>query len=215
MSLLLRRSALITLVLAAAGLSVETTLCQEVTYDTGADGVRYQVTRRVTERQVPVTVMQDRQQTVYQQQITTSTLSHQQLYSVPVTSYQWNSQLRGRWNPFVTPYWTHHLRPVTSWQTQIANVQIPVSQVAWAPQTRTVQVPVTEYRTAKEETVTRIAMNEPRTLASAKPLNGPTAVLAARPSTTTTSSPIGGRAMQSDPPRQATGWQTQLDSQYR
>ena len=181
--------------------------------ETGADGTRYQVTRRVTQRQVPVTVMQDRQQTVYTQQLTTNTLNHQQLYCVPVTSYQWNSRLRGRWNPFVTPYWTHQLRPVTSWHTQVANVQIPVTQSAWVPQTQTVQVPVTAYRTAEEEVVTRVALDQTqRTLASAQSLSSPTATIAARPSTSTT---IGGRAMENDPPRQATGWQSPSDARYR
>lgn len=171
------------------------------------DGVRYRETRQVTQRQVPVTVMQDRQQTVYSQQLTTNTLNHQQLYCVPNTSYQWDSRLRGRWNPFITPYWTYNLRPVTTWSTQVANVQIPVNQVAWVPQTQTVQVPVTAYRTAEEETVTRVAMDSTPTsssLASARPLSSPSATIAARPSTR-----LGGVALENDPPRQATGgWQS-------
>ncbi len=171
------------------------------------NGVRYQETKQVTQRQVPVTVMQDRQQTVYTQQLTTNTLNHQQLYCVPTTTYQWDSQLRGRWNPFSTPYWTYNLRPVTTWSTQVANVQIPVNQVAWVPQTRTVQVPVTSYRTAEVETTTRVAMNPATgstTLANAQPLSSPSATIAARPGTD-----IGGRALENDPPRQASGgWQT-------
>ena len=191
------------------GLCTRTAPGQNVTYEE-RDGVRYKVTRRVVRRQIPTTVMQDRQQTVYTQQITTETLNHQQLYCVPVTQYQWVSRLRGRWNPFVTPYWTHRLTPVTTWQQQVANVQVPVSRVAWVPQTRTVQVPVTEYRTAEEEVITRVAMNEPRTLAGAQPLNRP-ATIAARPS----AGPIGGVALQNDPPRQATGWQSPTGSRYR
>jgi len=180
-------------------------LGQNVTYEE-KDGVRYQVTRRITERQVPVTVMQDRQQTVYTQQLSTKSLNHQQLYCVPKTTYKWDSRLHGRWNPFITPYWTYNLRPVTSWSTQVANVQIPVNQVAWVPQTKTVQVPVTTYRTAQEETVTRVAMNATRSsgLANARPLSGSSATIAARPSVA-----LGGVALQNDPPRQATGgWQS-------
>ena len=128
----------------------QTALAQAVRYEDGPNGVRYQVTENKIQQQVPVTVMQDRQQTVYTQQITTNNINSQQLYSVPVTQYQWNSRLHGRWNPFVTPYWTHSLRPVTTWQQQVANVQIPVSRVSWVPQTKTVQVPVTEYRTAEK-----------------------------------------------------------------
>ena len=173
------------------------------------DGVRYQVTRRTTQRTVPVTEMQDRHHTVYTQQVTTDNITHQQLYSVPITQYKMVSRLQGRWNPFVTPYWTHNLRPVTTWHQQVANMQIPVSRVAWVPQTTTVQVPVTTYRTAEVEETTRVAMSEPRTFAKAQPLS-PTATIAARRST-----PLGGVAMENDPPRRATGWQTPPGSHYR
>ncbi len=198
--------------LLALGIFPKIAGAQNVTYENGADGVRYQVTTRVIKRQVPVTVMQDRQQTVYAQQVTTKNLAHQQLYCVPTTQYQWQSQLRGRWNPFVTPYWTHNLQPVTTWQQQVANVQIPVSSVAWVPQTKTVQVPVTQYRTAEETVTTRVAMNESRRLSSTQPSGGSTATIAARPST----APIGGVRMDNDPPRQSTGaWQSPSDSRYR
>ena len=196
-----------------SGLPAGTTQGQAV-QEVVRDGVRYQETRSVTQRQVPVTVMQNQQQTVYTQQLTTNTLNHQQLYCVPTTTYQWDSRLRGRWNPFITPYWTYNLRPVTTWSTQVANVQIPVNQVAWVPQTRTVQVPITTYRTAEQETVTRVAMGDSQSstgLASARPLSSPSATIAARPGT-----PLGGRQMENDPPRQATGWQqpTTLGNRY-
>lgn len=192
------------------GLSASFSFSQ-VTYEDGPDGVRYQKTTKVVQRTVPVTVMQDRQQTVYTQQITTNNINTQQLYTVPVTQYQWDSRLHGRWNPFVTPYWTHSLRPVTTWQQQMANVQIPVNSVSWAPQTRTVQIPVTEYRTAEETITTKVAVNGSRTLAGAQPLSGSTATIAARPSSVA----IGGHQMQSDPPPKGTGWQSQTDSRYR
>ena len=181
---------------------------QNVRYEE-RDGVRYQVSSRTVQRTVPVTEMQDRHHTVYTQQVTTDNFNYQQLYSVPVTQYKMVSRLHGRWNPFVTPYWTHNLRPVTTWHQQVANVQIPVSRVAWVPQTTTVQVPVTTYRTAEVEETTRVAMSEPRTFAKAQPLS-PTATIAARPSTR-----IGGVAMENDPPRRATGWQTPPGSHYR
>ena len=194
----------------------------QVTYEDGQDGVRYQVTRRQTQRQVPVTVMQDKQQTVYRQQVTTHNQSHQQLYCTPVTQYRMVSRLNGRWNPFVTPYWTHQLKPVTHWQQQVATVQVPVTSTAWVPETRTVQVPVTTYRTASEETISRVAMNHPQTLATARPLtafgnqssNSPSATLAARPSYPA-SGPIGSRgALENDPPRQANSWRSSGDSRY-
>jgi len=189
------------------GLCAGTAVGQEVR-EVERNGIRYRETTRVSQRQIPVTVLQDRQQTVYTQQLTTNTLNHQQLYCVPNTTYQWDSRLRGRWNPFMTPYWTYNLRPVTTWNTQVANVQIPVNQVAWVPQTQTVQVPVTAYRTAEEKTITSVALNATSapssSLANARPLSNRSATIAARPGTQ-----LGGVALENDPPRQATGvWRT-------
>ncbi len=189
-------------------LVAQAALAQNVRYEE-RDGVRYQISSRTVQRTVPVTEMQDRHHTVYTQQVTTDNITHQQLYSVPITRYHMVTRLHGRWNPFVTPYWTHNLRPVTTWRQQVANVQIPVSRVAWVPQTTTVQVPVTTYRTAEVEETTRVAMSEPRTFAKAQPLS-PTATIAARRST-----PLGGVALENDPPRRATGWQTPPGSRYR
>jgi len=198
-----------TVIAAAWGSAV---VAQQVEYKT-ENGVRYQVTTRVEQRQVPVTVMQDRTQTVYARQVTSNTLNQQQLYAVPSTTYQWESELRGRWNPFITPYWTYNLRPVTTWSTQVANVQIPVNQVAWVPQTKTVKVPVTSYRTAEQRIETRVAMNDVlpsnTSMANARPLSDTrSATLAAHPSNQPTGAPLGGVALENDPPRQATGgWQ--------
>lgn len=188
---------------------------QDVRYEE-RDGVRMQVSSRVVQRIVPVTEMQDRSQTYYTQQVVTDNVSTQQVYMVPVTQYQMVSELRGRFNPFVTPYWTHHYQPVTTWHQQVANVTVPVNRVNWVPQTTTYQVPVTSYRTAEVEETTRVAMAEPRTYASAQPLStAPTTsapvTIAARPST-----PLGGVALENDPPRQATGgWQAPTGGSYR
>lgn len=200
-------------------------------YDEG--GIRYQETRQTVQRSIPVTEMQNQQQMVYRQQVTTDTLQQQQLYNVPSTQYQLVSRLHGRWNPFITPYWTHHYEPVTTWTQQVGTVQIPVNRVAWAPETRTVQAPVTTYRTATEEVVTRVALGAAPTaggsqqmLAASAPTT-PTATLTPRPGTATaaatappavasaTASPAyGGTVMPSDPPKQ--GWQPATnDSRYR
>ena len=184
----------------------------------------YQITRRVTQRQVPVTEMRDQTQTTYRQQITTDNYQTQQLYSVPVTQYQMVSKLRGRWNPLVTPYWTHEMKPVTTWTQQVATVSVPVTRSAWVPETRTVQVPVTTYRTAEEVTETRVALSPTagssnRAFASTRGADtrGPSATLAARPNsshTSVASKPLGGVALENDPPRQATGWQPPSGGRY-
>jgi hypothetical protein len=215
------RSAAVLLLLAAVS---QPALGDEVTYENGADGIRYQVTRRTIQRQIPVTEYQPQQQTTYQQQVVTQNVQHQQVYSVPVTQYQVVSRLHGRWNPFVTPYWTHHYAPVTTYQTQVGTVQIPVSRVSWAPVTQTVQAPVTQYRTANEEVVTKVALGPvpgatANTALASKPLSGsPSATISplqGPPAQTAIASrPLGGEAMQGDPPRQATGWQSPATSRY-
>ena len=203
----------------AAALCGGSAYAQTTTYEV-ADGIQWQVTRRMV--QVPVTESTNQQQTVYRQQVTTQTLQQQQLYTVPVTQYQLVSRLHGRWNPFITPYWTHEYQPITTWQQQTATVQIPVNTVAWAPETRTVQVPTTTYRTV--EAVTRIPIAgvpggaSQQMMASttgAGSTSGPTATLAVRPSAPSSPMPTyGGQAMTSDPPKQATGWQSPSDTRY-
>lgn len=199
--------------IASAGWSAAS--AQEVKYEDGADGIRYQVIRQTIQRQIPVTVMQDQQQTTYRQQVTTENVQHQQVYQVPVTQYRLVSELSGRWNPFVTPYWTHRYEPVTTWQQQVGTVQIPVSRVAWTPETRTVQTPVTQYRTTNEEIVRRVAVgpvSNPNTALASRPAGaGPSATISplagVAPPTAVASRPLGGEALTSDPPRQANSWQ--------
>lgn len=144
----------------ATSLAAETTIevsPPEVTYEE-RDGIKYQVTRQVVKSQVPTTVMQDRQETYYAPQAVTETITHQQTYSVPVTQYQTTQNLVNRWNPFATPYYTQSVEPVTTWQNQVTNVQIPVNKITWVQQTKTVQVPVTQFRTAEREIITRVAV---------------------------------------------------------
>jgi hypothetical protein len=190
-------------------------------------GLRYEIRKQVVQRQVPVTEMRDQPQTVLRQQVTTDTLQQQQLYTVPVTQYQLVSRLHGRWNPFVTPYWTHQYQPVTTWTQQAATVSIPISRVAWIPETRTVQLPTTTYRTASEEFVTRRCLGPSPTTGGSQQMMAsttPSATLTPRAGTATAGVPsvasatsgaaYGGAAMPSDPPKQATGWQTPSDTRY-
>ncbi len=187
------------------------------------NGLRYQVTRGT--RQMPVTQTTPQTQTVYRQQVQTQTLQQQQLYTVPVTQYQLVSRLHGRWNPFITPYWTHQYQPVTTWQQQTATVQIPVNTVAWTPQTQTVQVPTTTYQTVQNAEISRVLIGAAPGATSGQMMastsgaspSGPSATIAARPagSATTSSVPAmasappayGGTQMTSDPPRTPSVWQ--------
>ncbi|MCC6492604.1 MAG: hypothetical protein IT424_06250 [Pirellulales bacterium] len=197
------------------------------------NGIRYQVTRSVVPRSIAVTKTEDRQVTTYRQQVTTENVPYQQVYNVPVTQYQVVSRLHGRWNPFVTPYWTYEYEPVTVWQQQVATVQIPVARSTWTPETKTVQQPVTKWETHQQEIVMKTPIGPTPTGATplpggsstalaARPLTPATAsaALSAAPTTATPAAPpataiasqqYGGQMLQSDPPR-TSGWQPPPDS---
>jgi hypothetical protein len=219
-----RRIALVAI--AWGGVAASSARAQDVqVVDEG--GLRYEIRKQVVQRQVPVTEMRNQPQTVLRQQVTTDTLQQQQLYTVPVTQYQLVSTLHGRWNPFVTPYWTHQYQPVTTWTQQAATVSIPISRVAWVPETRTVQLPTTTYRTASEEFVTRRCLGPSPTISGSQQMMAsapPSATLTPRAEAATASVPsvasatsgagYGGAIMPSDPPKHATGWQTPSDTRY-
>jgi hypothetical protein len=85
------------------------------------------------------------------------------MYSTPVTEYRWVSRMRGRWNPFAQPYWSHNLEPFTRWETRPGTVQVPTARTDWVEEVRTSQVPVTVYRTVPEEYTSRVAVSVPPT----------------------------------------------------
>jgi hypothetical protein len=122
------------------------------------DGIKYRETRQVVEQMMPVTTMQDQQQRVMTPKVSTETVAHQQVYSIPVTQYEVVPVLHGRWNPFIEPYYTYETQLVTRYQEQVVNVQIPVTKSEWVAETKTVQVPITEYKMAKQEIVTTVAL---------------------------------------------------------
>ena len=157
-------------------------------------GVKYQVTRRVTQRSIPTTEYQTREQKVLRPQVTTDVQTYQQMYVTPVTEYRWVSRLRGAWNPFAQPYWTHNLEPFTRWETRPGTVQIPTARTDWVEETRTAQVPVTTYRPANEESVVRTPISVP-----------PSSSLGTASAPAVASRPFG-QQLQSDPPREKSAW---------
>ena len=186
------------------------------------DGIKYRITRQTVQQTVPVTIMKDQQQTVYTPKVTTENISHQQVYSIPVTQYEVVPVLHGRWNPFVEPYYTYETQLVTRYQEQVVNVQIPVSKSQWVTETKTVQVPVTEYRTAQQEIVTKVALtggDTGKTYAAQPTTTQPTTQVATNqaatiqpynsqvytpPASTIASQPIGGYSNAGYPNQTAT-----------
>jgi hypothetical protein len=169
------------------------------TLETSPDGVTY----RVTQRSIPTTEYQQREQKSYRPQVTTEYQSYAQTYVAPVTEYQWVARYRGWWNPFVQPYWSHELVPVTRWEARPSTVNVPVARTDWVEETRITQVPVTTYRTVQD----RVAVSATPASSSAIASGGPSTSVALRP--------IGGQQMQSDPPRDGTPWGGGSTSTYR
>lgn len=189
---------------------------ETVTYEKGADGVTYKVTRRVSQQLAPTTQMQSREQKVYTPRTTTQYQSYQQSSLTPVTEYRWVSRMRGRWNPFVQPYWAQQLEPFTRWENRLSTVQVPTTKTDWVEERRVVQTPVTTYQTVQNETISRVAVNSVPAAIPASPAPATftpiqsTPMVASLPSAT-----VGGQRMQSDPPRTASGWRSADGSMRR
>ena len=175
----------------------------------GEDGRMYHVTRQTTNRTVPVTEYQTRQEKVYRPRTTTEYRSYATSHYAPVTEYRWVSRQRGLLNPFIQPYWTHQLEPFTRWEYRPATVQMPVARTDWVEEQRTVQVPVTTYRTVQEETIQRYAVAAP---------TGTPAATSAAPLVASGSSDNlrwGGERLDRDPPRTATNVYAPGSNPYR
>ena len=164
------------------------------------NGVTWQETKTVTQRMVPTTEYQTRQEQVYTPQTSTTYQAYQQNYLTPVTEYRWVSRRRGVLNPFVQPYWAHQLEPFTRWENRPATVQVPVSNTQWVAGTRTVSSPVVTYKAVPQETINRVVVSG--TPATTTPSVAPST----QPATAIASRPLGGTQMQSDPPRTGMGW---------
>lgn len=160
------------------------------------DGRTYKETVRTIRRPVVQTEWQQRERTVYRQQLRTELRDTLRTYATPVTQHEWVTRMHGRWNPFMTPYFTHHLVPVTRWERRAEVVQVPSVATEWVPEKRTVSVPVTTQRMAEEKVVTRVPVDPP----SASPSHQ----IVQRPQSVGTH--IGGTAMESDPPRHGLQW---------
>lgn len=170
---------------------------QTTTYEKGADGVTYQVTRNVVPKSIPTTEYQAQQQTVYHPQPAVTYQSYQQNYAVPVTQYQWVTQTHEWWNVFDGPYYTQELKPVTRWETRVGTVQVPVARTDWVQETRTNQVPVTTYKTVNEEYTSKVAVSAAPTYTAPGETPASVAMQPAPPADTR----YGGQQLQSDPPR--------------
>ncbi|HLA84854.1 MAG TPA: hypothetical protein VJL29_08670 [Thermoguttaceae bacterium] len=180
------------------------------------DGVTYRETRRVEQRPVVETQLQQSTQTVYQQQDVTELRDAVQERWTPVTEYRWEAFWVNRWNPFSQPYLAYRYVPNTRWERKTETVKTPVVVRRIVPRTQVVQVPTTTQRMVEQEVITRVAVGGPAAPA-ARPMPqqvpwtvSPTATARLMP-VARDPGPIGSvQRLDSDPPRQSasTAWRS-------
>jgi hypothetical protein len=122
------------------------------------NGITYRETTQTVQRAIPHTEMQPRSVTYYRERYTTDLQDVTRTYQVPVTQYQYEPHVEGRWNPFAQPTLTYRMVPRTHWETKTEVVKIPVSRREVVPETLTQQVPVTTHKIAQDKVVSRVAV---------------------------------------------------------
>jgi len=114
------------------------------------NGVKYQVTRQVVQRQIPETRYEQREYTTHSERYTTDMQEVQRTYLAPITEQQWVPGYQRTWNVFAPPVLSYRLMPVTRWENRTETVRIPSTRRELIPQRITQQVPVTTTRLAQE-----------------------------------------------------------------
>jgi len=155
------------------------------------DGVTYREVRSIRKRPVVDTRYEQRERTVYREQVEHDTHTSVRSYLTPVTEYQLQPRMHGVLNPFVPNHVAYHYVPVTRWETRTEEVRRPIVRRSVVPEKTVVNVPVTEHKMVDEEVITRTAVNTPSAI-------GPAANVATRPIR------VGGQQLTNDPPRE--GW---------
>jgi hypothetical protein len=122
-------------------------------------GVTYCETRRTVEERVPQSRMQERNETVYREQLVTEMHDSVRTCWTPVTEYRWEAFWVGQWNPFVEPYLAYRYVPRTHWQKRTELVKVPVTTCRLVPETSTVRRPVAGWRVVRREVISRVAVN--------------------------------------------------------
>jgi hypothetical protein len=115
--------------------------------------------------------------------------------------------MKGRWNPFTTPYMAERIKPVTYWQMRTEVTQVPVTQHVLVPQQVTVHVPVTTHRVVNEEHISRVAVGG-QGVPSLAPGSSPQTAIVINSPPQSGAVTVGGISnLQQDPPRVGSNYQ--------
>jgi hypothetical protein len=158
------------------------------------NGVTYMVTTRTVHRPICETHYEDRQQTVYAEQLQTQIQSTQRIVQAPVMEWVYQPYWVNRFNPFAQPYLAYRYVPRVRWDTRTEQVLTPIVQRQVVPQQQTVKVPVTTPHFVDDTTTSKVAI-----AVKSDPFAAGGTGIAQR-------SPAGGTPLNDDPPRGSTAW---------
>jgi len=187
------------------------------------DGLMYCETRIKLRHPVSEMKYKELKQTYYRDQYVTELKPIVRNTYVPVTTYAWQPEIVGKWNPFESPYVSYRPVPKVSWSVQPQTVQVPVTRRVTIPETRTTRVPQTNLRYEEREYVRRVPVGPAPTRATGPQTQsatgaetngaGPQLQRVYRPPDNTSNQRevFGGVArLETDPPRFGVGTQNSL-----
>jgi hypothetical protein len=118
-----------------------------------ATGIVYRQVTRSVERPVVETKIEQQEQTVYRPQTVKETRPETKTVFTPVTEYQWQTYVQGRWNPFRQPTVAYKPVPQTRWEARSEVVNRTETRTQWVAEKRTVEVPHRIVRMDREQKV--------------------------------------------------------------
>jgi hypothetical protein len=171
------------------------------------NGITYCETRRMVQRPVCETQMQQTTRTVYKEQYYTETKDVAQVSWCPVTTYRAETHWVGILNPFVEPALETQWIPQTSWQQRTQVVKMPVTCRKLVSEVQQVQVPVTTQKLVSQDVVvSRVAVGGPVPRAVPQSIATPAQSFVGIPGSINGGEQIGGIArLNQDPPRYGVG----------
>jgi hypothetical protein len=178
------------------------------------NGITYCETYRMVQRQVTETSNQQSTRTVYKEHLNTETRDVTRTWWCPVTTYRAETEMVGRWNFFIKPYYETRWVAETQWVQHSEVVKMPVTCRKLVPETQTIQVPVTTQKIVCENVLlSRVAVSgvSPSPAIVSGPVPRPTPQSVPMPTPAQRYQPlqpgeqIGGVArLNQDPPRYGT-----------
>jgi hypothetical protein len=177
------------------------------------NGITYCETYRTVQRTINETAYQQTTQTVYKEQLDSEVRDVTRTYLCPVTTYRAETEMVGKWNFFIEPYYETHWVAETQWVPRNEVVKMPVTCRKVVPETRNVQVPVLKPKIVTEKVLIR---REAVPSVSTTPVNSNGPIPRPTPQSIPTTTidrfqplqpgePIGGIArLNQDPPRNST-----------